>query len=213
MLAAMVASTAMTLATAARADGPGVAFSASRPGGALPEGWQNKPVVSGRTLTRYTLVAEQGTTVLEADATGAASGLIHAGDFDLAATPVVQWRWKVAGPIPNADNREAKREDAPARLVFFFDGESSNLSIGERAGMAISGRGRRQAALRHADVYLDQQRPGGHGHRQSAYQPGADDCGGRRGRCRQMAEAAPQCECGLPEGFSARHPESCWVMA
>jgi len=139
MLPAMVASTAMTFATAARADDPGVAFSASRPGGALPQGWQNKPVVNGKTLTRYALVADQGTTVLEADATGAASGLIHAGDVDLGATPVVQWRWKVAGPIPNADNRDARREDAPARLVFFFDGESSNLSIGERAGMAISG--------------------------------------------------------------------------
>jgi len=117
----------------AHADEPGVAFSAAKPGGALPEGWQNRPVVSGKTLTRYTLVARQGTTVLQADANGAASGLVHDGDIDLAKTPVAEWRWMVQAPIAGADNSVGDKEDAPARLVFFFDGRSSNLSIGERA--------------------------------------------------------------------------------
>lgn len=122
----------------AHADDPGVAFSAAKPGGALPEGWQNKPVVSGKALTRYTLVADQGTTVLQADASAAASGLVHAGDVDLSKTPVVKWRWKVAGPIPGADNSVGDKEDAPARLVFFFDGPSSNLSVGDRAEMLVA---------------------------------------------------------------------------
>ncbi|RZT31922.1 DUF3047 domain-containing protein [Cupriavidus agavae] len=114
---------------------PGAAFSAAAPGAALPDGWQNKPVVSGKKLTRYALVAEQGTTVLQADASGSASGLVHEGDVDLGKTPVVRWRWKVAAPIPEADNSQSDREDAPARLVFFFDGKGNNLSIGDRAEM------------------------------------------------------------------------------
>ncbi len=117
------------------ADDPGAAFSAGKPGGALPDGWQNRPVVSGKKLTRYTLVVDQGTTVLQADATGAASGLVHEGDIDLARMPVVEWRWKVSAAIPGADNSVGSKEDAPARLVFFFDGPSSNLSIGDRAEM------------------------------------------------------------------------------
>ncbi|MDT6963770.1 MULTISPECIES: DUF3047 domain-containing protein [unclassified Cupriavidus] len=117
----------------AHADDPGVVFSAAKPGDALPGGWQNRPVVSGKTPTRYALVAQKGTTVLQADASSAASGLVHEGDVDLSKTPVVEWRWKVAAPIPGADNKVGDKEDAPARLVFFFDGRSSNLSIGERA--------------------------------------------------------------------------------
>lgn len=122
----------------AHATGPGVAFSADQPGGALPDGWQNRPVVVGKKLTRYALVADQGTTVLQADASGAASGLVHEGDFDLSKTPVAIWRWKVAAPIPHADNSVGDLEDAPARLVFFFDGQTANLSIGERAEMFVA---------------------------------------------------------------------------
>jgi len=113
----------------------GVAFSDGKPGGALPAGWQNRPVVPGKKMTSYTLVSEQGTTVLQADASSAASGLVHEGDFDLSKTPIVTWRWKVAAPIPNADNRVGDREDAPARLVFFFEGQVDSMSIGDRAEM------------------------------------------------------------------------------
>lgn len=117
---------------------PGVTFSSSRPGGSLPGGWQNLPVVSGKTPTLYSLVADRGTTVLQADARAAASALMHQGDVDLSRTPVVSWRWKVAAPIPGADNSVADREDAPARLVFLFDGAADNLSIGERAEQIAS---------------------------------------------------------------------------
>lgn len=121
------------VAVPAQADDAGVAFSAGKPGGALPGGWQNRPVVSGKKPTHYALVASNGTTVLQADANGSASGLVHDGDVDLSSTPVVAWRWKVDAAIPGADNSVADKEDAPARLVFFFDGRSGNLSIGERA--------------------------------------------------------------------------------
>ncbi|HBD32669.1 DUF3047 domain-containing protein [Cupriavidus metallidurans] len=114
---------------------PGVVFSTARPGSGLPSGWQNRPVLPGKKMTGYVLVADQGTTVLEADASGSASGLVHEGDFDLNKTPVVSWRWKVAAPIQNADNRVADREDSPARLVFFFGGQVDSLSIGDRAEM------------------------------------------------------------------------------
>jgi len=117
----------------------GAVFSTGKPGGVLPAGWQNKPVVPGKKMTSYVLVADQGTTVLQADANAAASGLVHEGDFDLGKTPIVTWRWKVAAPIPNADNHVGDREDAPARLVFFFAGQVDSLSIGDRAEMLAAG--------------------------------------------------------------------------
>lgn len=128
----------MLLAATPIAMAQGVSFSGAKPGDPLPEGWRNLPVVHGKTLTQYSLVSDKGTTVLQADARASASGLMHPGDVDLSRTPVVSWRWKAQGPIEGANNREGSHEDAPARLVFVFNGEESNLSIGERAEMEIS---------------------------------------------------------------------------
>jgi hypothetical protein len=117
---------------------PGLALSERKPGGALPPDWKNLPVAEGKVRTEYQLVAEGGTTVLRAQANGSASALMHEGDVDLSRTPVVAWRWKAEGEIPGADNRDGAHEDAPARLVFFFDGDKSKLSLGDRAAMQLA---------------------------------------------------------------------------
>ncbi|WP_427307561.1 DUF3047 domain-containing protein [Cupriavidus sp. H39] len=117
---------------------PGLVLSERKPGGALPPDWKNLPVAEGKARTEYKLVAEGGTTVLLAQANSSASALMHAGDVDLSRTPVVAWRWKADGAIPGADNRDGAREDAPARLVFFFDGDTSKLSLGDRAARQLA---------------------------------------------------------------------------
>jgi hypothetical protein len=119
---------------------PGVTFSTAEPGAALPAGWKNLPVVKGKPLTQYTLVRDGNTTVLQADANRSASALMHEGDIDLAQTPVVTWRWKAEGPIEGADNRVGSKEDAPARLVFIFDGDKSKLSFFDRTSMEVAKR-------------------------------------------------------------------------
>ena len=116
-----------------------VAFSQASPGNALPAGWQNLPVVTGKKLTVYTVVADGKRNVIEASSTDSASALMAKGDsVDLSATPIVAWRWKVDKAIPGADNRVADKEDSPARLVFFFDGDKSSLSFGDRAAMTLA---------------------------------------------------------------------------
>lgn len=116
-----------------------VPFSKASPGSALPVGWQNLPVVSGKKLTVYTVVADGKRNVIEANSVDSASALMAKGDgIDLNTTPVVAWRWKVDKAIPGADNRVSDKEDAPARLVFFFDGDKSSLSFGDRAAMTLA---------------------------------------------------------------------------
>lgn len=117
---------------------PGISFSATEPGAPLPSGWKNLPVAHGKPLTYYTLVPDGPTTVLQADADRSASALMHKGNVDLARTPVVAWRWKAEGPIEGADNRVGSKEDAPARLVFLFDGDKSKLSFVDRAKMDLA---------------------------------------------------------------------------
>lgn len=127
----------LAAAVLAQEDQPGIAFSAQQPGSALPGAWKNLPVVKGKALTQYTLVRDGQTTVLQADAEHSASALIHEGSVDLARTPVVAWRWKAAA-IEGADNTVAAKEDAPARLVFFFDGGKRRLPLAERTSMALA---------------------------------------------------------------------------
>ena len=126
------------LSAPAQSGKPGLVVSERKPGGALPADWKNLPVAEGKARTEYQLVADGGTTVLQAQANGSASALMHAGDVDLSRTPVVAWRWKAEGAIPGADNRDGAREDAPARLVFFFDGDASKLALGDRAAIQLA---------------------------------------------------------------------------
>jgi Protein of unknown function (DUF3047) len=128
------------LALLAQDESPGIAFSAAEPGAPLPPAWKNLPVVSGKAMTQYTLVSDDRTTVLQADANHSASALMHKGNIDLTRTPVVAWRWKAEGPIEGADNSVGSKEDAPARLVFFFDGDKSKLSLFDQASMNLAKR-------------------------------------------------------------------------
>jgi len=128
------------LALLAQNERPGVAFSMFEPGAPLPAAWKNLPVVHGKPMTEYTLVHDGNTTVLQADANRSASALMHEGNIDLAQTPVVTWRWKAEKPIEGADNRVGAKEDAPARLVFAFDGDKSRLSLFDRASMEMAKR-------------------------------------------------------------------------
>ncbi|MEF3066073.1 DUF3047 domain-containing protein [Pandoraea apista] len=116
-----------------------VPFSKASPGTALPTGWKNLPVVSGKKFTTYTVVADGERNVIEANAVDSASALMAKGDgVDLNETPSVTWRWKVDKAIPGADNRVSDKEDSPARLVFFFDGDKSSLPFGDRAAMTLA---------------------------------------------------------------------------
>lgn len=140
-IAACTALLLSPLALPAQNVNPGIAFSTIAPGGPLPAGWKNLPVVHGKPMTQYTLVAhDDNTTVLQADANRSASALMHEGNIDLTKTPVVAWRWKVETPIEGADNRVGSKEDAPARLVFTFDGDTSRLSFFDRTSMAVAKR-------------------------------------------------------------------------
>ncbi|VVD94975.1 hypothetical protein PNO31109_01808 [Pandoraea nosoerga] len=119
--------------------GGATVFSRAAAGTALPAGWQNLPVVKGKKLTAYTVVADGGRNVIEAKSADSASALMAKGDgIDVSATPIVSWRWKVEQAIPGADNRVADKEDSPARLVFFFDGDKSTLPFGDRAAMTLA---------------------------------------------------------------------------
>jgi hypothetical protein len=78
--------------------------------------------------------------VLHARAEASASGLYRVATFGILERPIVGWSWKVSRLIASADNRKSSREDSPARIVLWFDGERDKLPGSERLALYLAGR-------------------------------------------------------------------------
>lgn len=112
------------------------AFSAGRPG-PPPAPWETVKVNENKKLTAYELVEQEGKVVLHAVADGSASALGVPTHLDVARTPMLTWRWKVAGLIPGADHAVASKEDSPARLMLTFDGDRDTLALVDRTTIGL----------------------------------------------------------------------------
>lgn len=70
--------------------------------------------------TAYQVVIDNGNQVLRGDSRGAASGLVKKLDLDPRDYPFLSWRWKVAGTIPQGDERTKGGDDYAARVYVIF---------------------------------------------------------------------------------------------
>lgn len=108
-------------------------FSAGTPGEALPGGWQPWTLSKIKRSTAYTLVSEDGRTVVAAKADNSASGLMHPlANLDARVFRQLSWRWRVEDLIKTADNTRRSLEDSPVRLVVTFGGDMDKLDFGEK---------------------------------------------------------------------------------
>lgn len=103
-----------------------------------PDGWEAFKISDKKKPTRYLLVEDGGRKVLHAIADGSASGLTRYAGFSLAERAIATWSWKVSRLVAGADNSKARSEDAPARLIFAFDGDKSKLARLDQAALYIS---------------------------------------------------------------------------
>lgn len=114
------------------------AFSAARPGGALPAGWAPIEASNIKVRTRYSLVDDGGSTVLRADSAAGASGLSRQFRINPAEFPWLRWRWKINNVIAQADLRTREGDDFPARLYVMFDYPLEKLSFIERNKLRLA---------------------------------------------------------------------------
>lgn len=77
-------------------------------------------VKSFKGETGYRVVTDNGNRVLQADSRAAASGLVKKLDLDPRTAPILSWRWKVAGTIPQGDERTKAGDDYAARIYVVF---------------------------------------------------------------------------------------------
>ena len=94
-------------------------FSLAAAGGSLPRGWA--PLTfKGVPPSRYSLVRDGDTVVVEAEANASASGLAVRLDIPLGDARVLRWRWK-AERLPGAtDTTQRATDDAVARVYVTF---------------------------------------------------------------------------------------------
>lgn len=122
---------------AAAAVGEVGAFSQAQPDGTLPAGWAPLTFPRIERHTVYRLVADDGVTVVRAEADASASGLIRRIEVDPARHPILTWRWKIAGVVANADATRREGDDYAARVYVTFKYDPQRVSWFNRAKYAL----------------------------------------------------------------------------
>ncbi len=107
-------------------------FSSEKPRDGMPDGWSFYRIAPYKKNTLYRLENYQGRTVLAANSRASASGLAVKLRPRSAKNLWLQWEWKAIGAMPQADNAESQRDDAPLRLLVAFDGNKSRLPLKEK---------------------------------------------------------------------------------
>ena len=135
---ALVVVTAFLLGSVAAAAQVEVgAFSQAQPGAAFPAGWQPLAFPRIERHTAYRLVADEGTTVVRADADASAAGLIRRIEVDPQRYPLLAWRWKIAGVVAKADATRREGDDYAARIYVAFKYDPDRVSWFNRAKYAL----------------------------------------------------------------------------
>lgn len=107
-------------------------FSIEKAGEQLPSGWQSLNFSGIKQLTDYSLVEDNGTTVIKATSHQSASGLSRAVSIDPVEYPVIQWRWKVKNVLQKGDVSHKNGDDYPARIYITFELDPDKASYLQR---------------------------------------------------------------------------------
>ena len=113
-------------------------FSAEAAKEGMPQGWSFYRIAPYKKNTVYRLENYQGKTVLSANSKTAASGLAVKLNPKKANNLWLQWEWKALSAMPEADNSEGYRDDAPLRILVAFDGNKSKLPLKEKMNFEMA---------------------------------------------------------------------------
>lgn len=95
-------------------------------------GWTHQPLSKMKRDTVYSVAQEDGHAVLRGVADRSASLYVAIFNPATGVPASLDWRWKTDALVPDADNRDKDREDAPLRVLVAFDGDKATLSEDEQ---------------------------------------------------------------------------------
>lgn len=105
--------------------------------GALPAPWRVVEVGKAPP-TRYRTILVDGVAAIEATADASMALLARPVTVDLAATPVLCWRWRIDAPVAAADMRRKSGDDYAARVYVAFDIPDASLGTGTRLKLRLA---------------------------------------------------------------------------
>lgn len=106
--------------------------------GPVPVPWQIAPVSKKVPATRYRVVRIDGVTAVEGHAQASMALLARPVTVDLAATPILCWRWRITVPVAGADLRRKAGDDYAARVYVGFDIPDGQLGLGTRMKLSLA---------------------------------------------------------------------------
>lgn len=106
--------------------------------GTPPAPWRIVRIDAKIPPTRYRVSTIDGATAVEATAIRSMALLARPLTIDLAATPVLCWRWRIDAPVASADMRSKRGDDYAARVYVAFDIPDKDLSGGTRLKLRIA---------------------------------------------------------------------------
>lgn len=108
--------------------------------GAPPKPWRIVQLDDDVAPTRYRVTTTAGVPSVEARSRDSMAILARPVSIDLAATPILCWRWYVDGPVAGADMRKKSGDDYAARVYVAFDMPNSALSAATRFKLGVARR-------------------------------------------------------------------------
>lgn len=132
-----------SICVAVAADRPDVVdvglFSQGKAGEHVPANW--KPLTFKRISkhTVYSMVDDNGTSVVKAQSDQSASGLVANVTIDLRDYPILEWRWKIANLVAKGDPHRKEGDDYPARIYIIFGPDQSKLDFADKVARKLSG--------------------------------------------------------------------------
>lgn len=102
------------------------------------EAWRNVSLSDELTPTRYTPTTWDGVAAIEARADASMSLYARPLTLDIAATPVLCWRWRIDAPLEKADLATKAGDDYAARVYVSFSLPPDQLGFGTRAKLSIA---------------------------------------------------------------------------
>ncbi|HVM37857.1 MAG TPA: DUF3047 domain-containing protein [Sphingomicrobium sp.] len=106
--------------------------------GALPAPWRVVQISRKVPPTSYRNATVAGVQAVEARSERSMALLARPISVDLAATPVLCWRWLVDAPVAKADMTRKSGDDYAARLYVSFDLPDTAISAGARLRLKLA---------------------------------------------------------------------------
>lgn len=94
--------------------------------------WEPLTFPKIKAHSTYTMVRQEGKTVLKAESRASASALVYRRTFNIYENPRIRWRWKVEQLSDRGNPKEKTGDDYPIRVYVMFQYEPDKATLGDR---------------------------------------------------------------------------------